>query len=283
MISNDEPRVFGVLGDPIKQSLSPLIHNYWYKKLGLEAVSYVPLHLQSDKPVQDIEVMSRLGLTGINVTMPYKDAALQASTTLSAEASTIGAVNTLTRVNDTDNSFTWHGHNTDAAGFEIALRRLYDADLPNEALILGAGGAARAVVYVLARIGIRVHILNRTQSKAEELASTLCASATVSGLDQLATFSNTYKLIVNTVGSGHSGGTIDLGHAPEGGLFFDISYGKAAQNTLEQATIKGWKTEDGLMMLVAQAAEAFKLWFDQMPDIESAYALCRTRVDGAEL
>lgn len=282
MISYDEPRVFGVIGDPIKQSLSHLIHNHWYKQLGFDAVSYVPLHLQSNKPMQDIQAMSRLGLTGINVTMPYKDAALQASASLSEEASTVGAVNTLTRVNDADGGFTWHGYNTDAVGFEIALRRLCDTNLPNEAMILGAGGAARAVVYVLARLGVRVHILNRTLSKAEELASALCPGATVSGLDELATLSNVYQLVVNTVGSGHSGGTIELGQAPEGGLFFDISYGKAAQNTFKKASLNGWKTEDGLMMLVAQAAEAFKLWFEKMPDIESAYALCRTRVDGAQ-
>lgn len=265
-----QPAVYGVIGNPIKHSLSPKIHQLWYEMYGLHA-TYHALELASYTAEKDIQALARMGYEGLNITLPHKVAAFDASTTLSEPALKIGAVNTLKSVDENDDRL-WYGDNTDWSGFLWALYQVCSV-IPEKALILGAGGAARGVSYALRQKGVTLDILNRTVEKAESLCENLDLKVgTVSSLESLPELSDEHSLIINTVSLGHTGGSLDLPKTDEG-VFFDISYGPAADETLENVSKSGWTGVDGLPMLVGQAADSFKLWFGIDPDRKAALNL----------
>ena len=263
-------KLFGVVGNPVHHSLSPKLHQFWYEQLGIDA-KYVALEMSGKSPVQDIQGLARSGFSGLNVTLPHKIRALEAAVEISGAAREIQASNTLTLNTDTSG---WNAHNTDWSGFLWSLDRM-GKSLPNRALMIGAGGAARAVAYALKTRGIKIDILNRTVSRAEELISDLSlANSKAESIDMLSTAADGRRLIINTISLGHEGGSLDLPKT-ENGIFVDISYGKAAKPTLEKAKARGWTTLDGLPMLVGQAADAFEIWLGVAPDRESCLKACR--------
>lgn len=267
-----------VIGDPIEQSLSPNIHSLWIETAGIDA-RYRRLHVPAGEAPQYLARLSADRVRGINVTMPHKHAALEASHSASPAARAIGAANTMTALQDGG----WQADNTDAPGLLTALDRAGVANISEKTiLIIGAGGAARAAVYALDRAGASLIILNRTEARAADLAKSLTNGAAQSGgLSGLAAKSHEVDLVVNTAGAGHAGETLDLPNG-EGRLFLDISYGKAVAHQLGAAQQKGWRTEDGLAMLVAQAAESFHIWFGVRPDIDAALRLCRAAVEARQ-
>lgn len=271
-----ETRLFGVVGHPVSHSLSPAIHSFWYDQLGINA-AYEALDLVSDRAAQDIRSLAHFGYSGLNVTLPHKLSAFEAASDMSSAASTIGAINTLVLRSDSDDHRFWFGENTDWTGCLWSLDRIMDV-LPGHAVLIGAGGAARAVAYALKTRGLELTLINRTEDKAYELASDLNLNVSrVTGLTELIDICTDADLVINTVSLGHSGGHLDLPKTTDG-VFLDISYAQAAHATLTSANASGWTTEDGLPMLIGQAADAFKLWFGIEPDRETALQAMRKRL-----
>jgi shikimate dehydrogenase len=266
-------KVFAVIGDPVGHSLSPLIHNGWIKDAGLDAV-YVALQVSSLDAASDIRVLARAGLSGLNVTLPHKIAALQAASSSDPACKAIGAANTLVR-----DGAGWRAHNTDVSGFEALLAETGATDLKGKrVVIVGAGGAARAAAYSLAKSGARLTIANRSLDNAQSLASELAPGAATAGLDQLAALAAQADLVINSASLGHAGEGLPPLPEGRGRAFIDLSYGKAAAPILAAASRAGWIPHDGLPMLVAQAAEAFRLWFGVSPDSLAALTRCREAV-----
>jgi shikimate dehydrogenase len=266
-------RVLGVIGDPVAHSLSPMIHNTWIKAAGLDAV-YVGLRVSGDYPAETIRGLWRAGLTGLNVTLPHKAEALKAAASRSREAEVIGAANTLAA---TDAG--WAAHNTDAEGFAAALREAMGAGPSGKSVVLiGAGGAARAALWRLGEDGARTVIANRTRTSAETMAAELSPSAGVVDLTDFEAAAVEADAVVNSASFGHAGELPVRLPPGRGRPFLDMSYGKAAALTRRAAEAAGWEFHDGLGMLVAQAAAAFRLWFGVEPDVGAARQACEAAV-----
>ena len=185
-------------------------------------------------------------------------------------------MNTLTRTP----SGGWVGDNTDYQGFLEDFHAAHDGHLAGcPILVLGAGGAAQSIARGLHAAGYKIHIANRTHSRAVALAERIGLPAEAAqGLEDLERLSRSVDAVVNTLSSGHSGETLSL-DAGRGRLFYDISYGKAAAGNLASAAAAGWTTFDGLGMLVAQAALSFDIWHGVAPDRATALERCRTALE----
>jgi len=261
-----------VIGDPIAQSKSPKIHGYWLGQLGI-AAEYRICHVRPD----DLQayIAARRGdplWRGCNVTMPHKQAVMGCLDGLGPIAARIGAVNTVVPV---DGTLT--GHNTDAPGFAEPL-----GDVGRQALVLGAGGAARAVVVALAEAGCDVTLAARDVQKAQSLLDEL-----VPGRPMLAAplgrfgagGKGAYDLVVNASPLGMVGKPpleFDLAHVRDGGTVYDIVTAPLETPLLARASARGLRTIDGLSMLIGQAAVAFELFFGQRPPRDDGDAALRT-------
>lgn len=265
--------LFGVIGDPVTHSLSPFIHNGWLRANGIDGV-YSAFEVKAGELAEGLDTLSRQEVRGLNVTLPHKGEALKLAAEASETARRIGAANLLTRREDG----AWSADNTDAPGFALTLDY---GDIPIEGknvFLLGAGGSARAVASVMAARGARLTICNRTAENARKLAADLAPDAAITSLDDGLSRLGEADLVVNTLSLGHRGGQLALPPSSHG-IFYDISYGKAAAATLDEAKAKGWRTLDGLGMLVAQAALSFEAWFGVMPDMAEAHARSRALVE----
>lgn len=266
--------LFGVVGDPIAHSLSPLIHTGWMKTHGLDA-KYEAIRIPEGGFAEGLHKLEARGLVGLNVTLPHKTAAAEIATHASEAVARLGVANTLHRKDN-----VWHADNTDVGGFQDMLTSLLDAPLKDQRVtVLGAGGSARAIVYALSVAGAQITLCNRTLSRAEDLLKDLEIQHgqtldLETGLSQV----GDADLVVNTTSAGHGGTGFDL---PDGGgrPLVDISYGPAADKILTPARANGWKTSDGLSMLVHQAARSFEIWFDIAPDTEDALKRCRAALE----
>lgn len=269
-------RILGVIGDPIAHSLSPLIHNAWLDEAGIDA-RYDPIQVMQGALKSTLDDLANRAAVGVNVTLPHKHDALALAVQASPAAEKIGAANTLTLSDDGN----WHADNTDAPGLLRALGMTGIDDTANmQVLVLGAGGSARAAVYALTAAGAKVTILNRTLERAAALNDDVGNEDSVYGsTDVLVEKAASADLVINTTSGGYAG---HIHHLPvgDGRLFLDISYGSAAAQQLAHASAQNWQVQDGLGMLVAQAAESFNIWFGQMPETESALTRCRVAVEG---
>ena len=268
-------QVLGVIGDPVEHSLSPLMHNYVLDKLGLD-YCYLPFHVRSDLAGGVVAAMHTLGLSGLNVTIPHKQVVRDQLNLLSKEAEAVGVVNTV-GLDETGNLM---GHNTDVAGFEksLAIRDLLGQLDGKSAVVMGAGGAARAVLYALARngishltVGYRTHFDN-----AEELAGWFLyhfPNVRVS----LVPFEETQDLVnalydvaitVNVTPQGMAP-MVDRSPLPdgvlprEGSIVFDTIYTPERTLLLIRAEEGGCRTVNGLDMLIIQGMESLEWWLGQ--------------------
>ena len=263
-------KLYGVTGDPIAHSLSPLIHNGWMRDHKLDA-EYFAFQIPANALEEGLDALARRGIRGLNVTLPHKPDALALAKTVTPRAQSIGAANTLWRPGDGH----WHADNTDAPGFLAALSGLLAKPLRGQTvLVLGAGGSARAVVQALQSKGATIILANRTLARAEALIRPYLTADTAPrhmaiDLHHGLKHAKTADFVVNTTSLGLQGQTLDLGEG-QGRLFYDLSYGKAAAAFAQEVTRNGWQAEDGVQMLVYQAAYAFERWFEIMPDIERA-------------
>ena len=269
-----QTKIVGIIGDPIKHSRSPQIHNAAITALGLDYV-YVPFHVQPDTLGVAIEGFKAANVVGINVTIPHKQNVISYLDEVSREATLIGAVNTLIFK---DGGII--GENTDAPGFLQAMQE-EGLDVPQggSAVIIGAGGSARAIVVALALAGVgTICIANRTVSRAVALATDLSDKTDASiygiGLDdpKLSNAVGMSQLIVNTAST-----SMDISHpllidpewlAPQS-IVYDIVYTPPETRLLQAAVEKGCHTIGGLGMLVHQGAIAFEKWTGVNPPVET--------------
>jgi len=251
-------KLYGVVGNPISHSLSPKIHNSWIENYNLKAF-YTPLLIESEQNFEaSIKTLPLLGFCGVNITVPYKQNAYSICDELSVEAQSIGAVNCL---HFTNNKII--GYNTDAFGF---LYPLQCKQITN-ALVIGAGGASRAVIYSLKTIGCSVDICNRTFSEAIKLTKHFGCNAIESLLSQINL--EKYDIIINATSLGLSNEAIELNYKTAGKtcIFYDIIYKKNSLTPFLQAAKAHniTTTLDGLAMLYAQAAKSFEIWHGIIP------------------
>ena len=261
-----------VIGDPVGHSLSPQIHMTWIDQLGLDA-SYESIRVPAGDVTAAMEDFARQDFRGLNVTLPHKQDVLASASLVSPAVKAIGAANTLSRLSDG----SWRADNTDAPGLIAALKRAgIDYVTGRKIIVIGAGGAARAALFALDRADAEVTVLNRTVEKAGQVIAECCNSPHGYGpLADLHTVAEEAEFIINTASAGHQDTCIQLPEG-KGRLFFDMSYGAPAAAQLAHAQQQGWATEDGLGMLVCQAAESFRIWFGgDLPDVELALEACR--------
>jgi shikimate dehydrogenase len=260
----------GVAGWPVDHSRSPAIHRYWLKELGLQG-SYERFAI---RPGEFHEFAARIGedgLLGANVTVPHKEAAFIACDQRTPVAEALGAVNTLWR----QDGRLW-GDNTDVAGFLANMDESASgwAEQRRLAVVIGAGGAARAIVYALISRGFeRIAIANRTQARAEALAGHFGGSTAATAWADLATKLAGADLVVNASSLGMLGQpplTIDLDALPLRAVVADAVYVPLRTPLIEAAQARGLRVVEGLGMLLHQAAPAFARWFGRQPAVTPA-------------
>ncbi len=264
-------RLAGVMGWPVAQSRSPLMHNHWISTLGLEA-AYVPMPVKPENLETALRALPKIGFQGVNLTVPHKEAAVKIVDALDAAARRIGAVNTI--VVREDGSL--EGRNTDAYGFAASLDYASgsESNVGATAVVLGAGGAARAVVAALVdeKCGV-IRIANRSRDKAEAIAAAMKTPKVgieVVSWDERSDALDGASLVVNTTLLGMRGQpTLELDLAPlsQGAIVADIVYAPLETPLLTAARELGLTTLNGLRMLVEQARPGFEAWFGQKPPV----------------
>jgi shikimate dehydrogenase len=261
-------RLAGVMGWPVAHSRSPKLHNYWIQKYGLNG-SYVLLAVQPDNLQTAVAGLPALGFAGCNITIPHKVTAMELVHEVDANAKRMGAINTI--VVQQDGSLK--GFNNDGFGY---IQSLLDAQPDWRAdtgpiTVLGAGGAARAVVLSLAERGAKeIRLLNRSDAKAQELANVFGAPVKAMPWSQRHEALAGIALLVNTTNQGMHGNPaldLDLTQLPTTALVSDIIYVPLETPLLAAARARGNRTVNGLGMLLNQARPAFHAWFGVMPEI----------------
>ena len=254
-----------LIGWPAAHSRSPLIHHYWLRTLGIEG----GYNIESIPPEGFAEFVLHLsthGFVGANVTIPHKERAL-ALTRPDQRARAVGAANTLWYENGELRST-----NTDIEGFLNNLDACAPGwDRAGEALVLGAGGASRAVVFGLIERGVRlVHVANRTIDRARALADQFGARVHPVSWDAAADLLPRAELLVNTTSLGMHGQSaleLDIGRLPSQAVVADLVYVPLVTPLLAAARACGLQTADGLGMLLHQAVRGFELWFGRRPEV----------------
>lgn len=257
-----------VIGHPIGHSKSPRIHRYWLEKYQIQG-DYIRLDVPPDLFGRSLEMLASIGFRGANVTIPHKEAALAAADHVSERACLIGAANTLIFQ---DNEII--ADNTDGHGFLANLREKAPAWKPGSALVLGAGGAARAVIVALAEAGVaQILLANRTPSRAEALAHALPAPIETIAWEAIPARLKDADLLVNTTSLGMTGQPpleIDLAPLPSHAVVTDLVYAPLMTDLLKRARARDLHVVDGLGMLLHQAAPGFEAWFGTMPEVDDA-------------
>jgi shikimate dehydrogenase len=255
----------GIIGWPVAHSRSPLLHGFWLDETGLDG-AYLPLPVRPDKIEEALRALSILGFRGCNLTIPHKQTALSIVDRVEPLARRIGAVNTIVVAPDG----SLEASNTDVFGFRENLREAVPDWRPasGPAVVLGAGGSARAVVAALADAGIaEIRLVNRTLSRAEAVAADLTTPTTritVHSWEEAGEIQRDAGLLVNTTSLGMSGQpalALDLSRLPRTAPVVDIVYVPLETDLLAAARQHGHPVVDGLGMLLHQGRPGFEAWF----------------------
>jgi len=261
----------GVIGCPIAHSKSPQLHRHWLKSLGISGY-YVPMHVEANDLEEILRSLPKAGFVGVNITVPHKERALEIADLVTDRATLIGAANTLIFRKDGK----IHADNTDGYGFIQNLRQNAPDWHPEAgpAAILGAGGAARAVVASLLDVGVpEILISNRTRVRAEALQQEFGRRLTVIDWVQAGNMMDDASTVVNTTSLGMIGGPplrVPLDGLRKGTVVTDLVYAPLKTHLLIEAEKMGCITVDGLGMLLHQAVPAFERWFGTRPTVDSA-------------
>ena len=267
MAISGKAKLAGVMGWPVAHSLSPRLHGYWLERHRIDG-AYVPLAVPPEKVAMALRALPALGFAGANVTVPHKEAALGAADRIEPLAKRIGAVNTI--VIDADGAL--EGRNTDAFGFVANLNDGAPGwrKAATPAVVLGAGGAARAVVAALVDLGISVRLVNRTAERAQVLAEAIGGDIDIVPWSRRADALDGAGLLVNTTTLGMTGKPaldLALDPLPKTATVNDIVYAPLRTELLQAAAARGNGTVDGLGMLLHQARPGFAAWFGVEPEV----------------
>ncbi|MDZ7905447.1 MAG: shikimate dehydrogenase [Cypionkella sp.] len=260
----------GVIGDPIAHSKSPKLHGHWLRHFGI-AGHYVPLHVASGDLPAVLAAMPRMGFVGANVTIPHKESVMSLCDSLSDTARRIGAVNTLSW--NADGKL--HGDNTDAYGFIENLTQTAAGwqARGQTALVLGAGGASRAVIVALLDAGVaQIVLTNRSMGRAEALAAEFGTRIRVAAWGDTENHVAQAGLLVNTTSLGMAGQEalpFSLANISPRCLVTDIVYNPLETPLLAAARAMGCPVVDGLGMLLHQAVPGFERWFGTRPIVDA--------------
>ncbi len=260
----------GVIGAPVGHSRSPALHGHWLRRYGV-AGHYVPLEVAQADLAEVIRLLPRMGFVGCNVTIPHKETVLKLADVVTDRASLIGAANTLIYRSDGK----LHADNTDGSGFLANLRQEAPHWHPpaGPAAVLGAGGAARAVVTALLEAGVpEIRIANRTRARAEALRAEFGARLLVNDWTEAGAMLHEAMTVVNTTALGMQGKPelrIPLDALSPQAVVSDLVYSPLRTGLLEDAAARGCTTVDGLGMLLHQAAPGFERWFGVRPEVDA--------------
>lgn len=268
LLITGKTQLLGVIGYPVEHSLSPLMHNAALAELGLDFI-YLPFPIAPQNLQVAIAGLAAMGVVGFSVTIPHKQAIMPLLSEISSVAQAIGAVNTVTWKNG-----QWVGTNTDIEGFIAPLQTRYQQNWSQKvAVILGNGGAARAVVAGCHQLGFtEIHVVGRNSQKLEEFRhswgnSPIAEKLQVQTWDDLATLIPQANLLVNTTPVGmypHVNDSpvqlADMEKISPGAIAYDLIYTPSPTKFLQQAEQQGAITIDGLEMLVQQGVAALKIW-----------------------
>lgn len=260
------PRLLGVIGWPVAHSLSPRLHNFWLRQHNIDA-TYQPLPVRPEALAETLRGLHQRGFIGVNITIPHKETACGLVDSCDATATFIGAVNTIIIGADGKR----HGTNTDAFGFAENVRNAGHDCRSGPALVLGAGGAARAVLAALrAEACPQIFLANRTRARAEQLAATLDPTIKTIAWEQREAILPEIKLLVNTTSLGMVGQeplVLNLDTLPCDAAVNDLVYKPLHTPLLRAAAARNLRAIDGLGMLLYQAQAAFHHWFAITPAI----------------
>ena len=268
------PLLLGVIGDPIIHSKSPAMHTAALKARGING-TYLPLHVKGEALRDAILGVKALGFRGINVTVPHKVEVMKYLDIIDEGALHIGAVNTIV-----NQGGVLTGYNTDGIGYIRSLKEEAVPDLEGKTvLVIGAGGAARGIIYALLKEKPgQVIVANRTEDKARELASEWADLGRINGcgLENLGDFLSKTDILINTTSVGMypqvTKTPIDIGLLPEGIVVSDLIYNPLRTELLHQAELKGCTIHNGLGMFIYQGAYAFEHWTEYPAPIEAMRA-----------
>lgn len=271
MARHERFRLAGVMGWPIMHSRSPRLHNRWLEIYGI-AGAYVPFAIEPGGLQAALRALAPLHFSGVNLTIPHKEAALAFVDRVEPAARAIGAINCV--VVEPDGTLV--GHNFDSFGFIASLREA-DPDWKAEqgpAAVIGAGGGARAIIHGLLEAGAReVRVVNRTMERAQELRKAFGEAVRPVEWSRRADALEGCALLVNATSLGMVGqGALDLPlrALPREALVADIVYAPLETALLAEARARGNRAVDGLGMLIHQARPAFAAWFGTMPEATPA-------------
>ena len=263
------PKLAGVCGWPIHHSLSPILHSYWLKEMGVPG-AYVPFAVDPKTAVEAFKSLKQTSISGVNVTLPLKSAAFNAADVATEEAEKLGVANCLYKSRG-----QLVAHNTDLEGFAAPLIAKLGADRVqnSSALVIGAGGASRAVLGALLSLGVpEICLINRTDGKAEDLAGQVdVPSLYALPWTQRQEAVSRADLIINASAAGMTGKPdldISLKNGRSGGLVYDLIYTPRVTPLMKQAQDNNMDTLGGLDMLIAQARPSFKLFFGKAPPLD---------------
>lgn len=271
MSAGDTPRVAGVIGWPVKHSLSPRLHAFWLERYGLIG-NYVPLAVRPQVLEQAITALPALGFCGANVTVPHKEMAVSLVHRVHPLAKRIGAVNTIV----VDAKGRLEGRNTDAFGFLAHLQKSAPGWQPAgaTAMIVGAGGAGRAAAVALLDAGVeKLYLVNRTRERAEALAEALAdRRAVAAAWQERSLLLKEVQLVANTTTLGMKGQPpldLELSLLPAQSVVYDIVYTPLETELLRKARARGLIAVDGLGMLIHQAIPAFEAFYGHRPEADA--------------
>ena len=250
-----------VIGNPIHHSLSPKLHNHWFKENNIDAI-YDKKKIDENDIENIITKIKKKQINGINVTVPFKKIVIPYLDKLSLEADKTQSVNTI--VLDNDNLV---GHNTDIQGFIRAIEELNFDIRGKKIFILGAGGVVPSIIFALNKMNVsKIIVSNRTKKKAEDLKSQFHNLEVLDWGDI-----NDFDVIINATSLGLNKESINLDFSKFANdkLFYDVIYNPAETNFLKEGKKFGNRTENGKLMFIYQAFEAFKLWHGIEPQINS--------------
>jgi len=251
---------FLVIGNPIEHSLSPILHNYWIKNNGIDAI-YEKQKLNEDELEQLILQVKEKKINGINVTVPFKKAIIPFLDELSTEAESTQSVNTIYLK---DNRVI--GHNTDIFGFETSIKKSRYNLSDKEVLILGAGGVVPSIIFALNKMKIsKIKISNRTKEKAENI-KTVFKNIEIIEWGEVPNF----DMIINATSIGLKRDdkmNLDFSLISKNKFFYDVIYNPKETNFLKTGQSLGNITLNGKLMFIYQALSAFKIWHGLEPDV----------------